>query len=213
MPPKIIIADDHPIFRNAMIQTLMSNLPAMVSYEAANLKDLDQILSANIDADLLILDLHMPGINGFEGLAYIAQKHKDLPIIMISADEEPSIASMSMRHGAMGFIPKSSKVQQITDAVNDVLAGNKYFPNIDGTIDSSETDRLIDKVSKLTGRQLEVFNLLSEGLLNKQIAYKMNVTEATVKAHLTTIMRKLEVNNRTEVVLIANKISINQYVS
>lgn len=185
----------------------------MVSYEAANLKELDQNLNSNIDADLLILDLHMPGINGFEGLAYITQKHADLPIIMISADEDPSIAPKSMRHGAKGFIPKSYKVQQIIDAVNEVLAGNKYFPNIDDTIDTSETDQLIDKVSKLTGRQLEVFNLLSSGLLNKQIAYKMDVTEATVKAHLTSIMRKLEVNNRTEVVLIANKISVNQYVS
>lgn len=213
MCPKIVIADDHPIFRNAMIHTLMSNLPKMISYEAADLKELDHILTTNNDAELLILDLHMPGINGFEGLAYITQKHQDLPIIMISADEDTSIAPMSMRYGARGFIAKSSKVQQITDAVNEVLAGNTYFPDIDDTVDCSETDQLIDKVSKLTGRQLEVFNLLSRGLLNKQIAYKMNVTEATVKAHLTTIMRKLEVHNRTEVVLIANKISINQYAN
>ena len=212
MSPKIIIADDHPIFRNAMIQTLMSKLPSMIFYEAASLKELDQILNANM-AELLILDLHMPGINGFEGLAYIAQKHTNLPIIMISAYEEPSIAPMSMRHGARGFIPKSSKIQDIHEAVMAVLSGNQYFPSVDGTVLTSKTDQLIEKVSKLTGRQLEVFNHLSGGLLNKQIAYKMNVTEATVKAHLTTIMRKLEVNNRTEVILVANKISVNQYVN
>ncbi|MEZ5758650.1 MAG: response regulator transcription factor [Emcibacteraceae bacterium] len=216
MSQNIIIADDHPIFRSAIIQALKVHLPEIEPFEAANLKELDQILSANTNVNLLILDLHMPGVNGFEGLAYIAKNYKDVPIIMISADEEPSIASLSKRHGAKGFIPKSAKIPQINEAVSNVLAGKEYFPDIseaDGlhTASISEADELVEKVSRLTSRQIEVFNLLAKGLLNKQIAFQMDVTEATIKAHLTAIMRKLEVRNRTEVVLIANKISINQY--
>ncbi|HPF46241.1 MAG: response regulator transcription factor [Alphaproteobacteria bacterium] len=216
MSQNIIIADDHPIFRSAIIQALKVHLPDIEPFEAANLKELDQILAMNSNVNLLILDLHMPGVNGFEGLAYIAKNYHDVPIIMISADEEPSIAPLSKRHGAKGFIPKSAKIPQINEAVTNVLAGKEYFPDISETDELntgsiSEADELVEKVSRLTSRQIEVFNLLAKGLLNKQIAYQMDVTEATIKAHLTAIMRKLEVRNRTEVVLIANKISINQY--
>lgn len=210
--PNIIIADDHPIYRNAMVQTLTTMLPEINSFEASNLKEINKIL-ATINSDcLLILDLHMPGVNGFEGLAYVSQSYPDIPIIMISADEDPYILPMSKRHGAKGFIPKSAKIPLICEAVTAVLNGDEWFP--DHVIDipeMRELDTLTEKVSLLTARQLEVFNLLANGLLNKQIAFEMSVTEATVKAHVTGIMRKLNVNNRTEVMLIANKININQF--
>jgi len=213
MSNKIIIADDHPLFRRALTEALMLDIPNFKAFEASNIKELDKILKVTKDADLLILDLHMPGVNGFEGLAYINQNYAQLPIIMISADEDPCIASLSKRYGALGFIPKSANISQISEAVNAVLAGNTWFPDIndDDLLLLSETDDLVEKVSSLTARQIEVFSLLAKGLLNKQIAYQMDVTEATVKAHLTSIMKKLEVNNRTGVILIANKININQF--
>lgn len=212
--PNIIIADDHPIYRNAMVQTLTTMLLEINSFEAANLKELDDILTTTGSDCLIILDLHMPGINGFEGLAYINQNYPDTSIIMISADEDPYVVPLSKRHGAKGFIPKSAKIPLICEAVTAVLNGNDWFPDhIIDIPEMKEVDTLIEKVSQLTSRQLEVFNLLTNGLLNKQIAFEMSVTEATVKAHLTGIMRKLKVNNRTEVILIANKININQFNS
>ncbi len=210
---KIIITDDHPLFRSALTQALTLNFPDANTYEASCIISLEKTLSANKDADLLILDLHIPHAQGFEGLAYLNQKYSQLPIIMISADEAPSIAVSSKRHGAMGFIPKSANFSQISEAIKSVLAGNKWFPNIDedDLLLSNETDQLIEKVSILTSKQLETFNLLARGLLNKQIAFQMSVTEATVKAHLTSIMKKLRVSNRTEVILIANKINRIQF--
>lgn len=214
MPTNIIIADDHPLFRVALKQTLSLNISDVVTFEASNISELDQILLNTKNIDLLVLDLHMPSVNGFEGLAYITQNYAQIPIVMISADEEPSIAPLSKRYGAMGFIPKSANISQISEAISVVLEGGTWFPDIDEeNLLISENDNLIEKVSLLTSRQLEVFNLLTKGLLNKQIAFQMNVTEATVKAHLTSIMRKLEVNNRTEVILIANKINIKQFTN
>lgn len=195
-----------------MVQTIATMLPEISSFEASNIKELDKILTTIDEPRLLVLDLHMPGVNGFEGLAYINQNYPNLPIIMISADEDPCIAPLSKRYGAKGFIPKSANIPYICDALNAVLDGKFWFPSEIGNLpDTNMVDTLVEKVALLTSRQLEVFNLLAHGLLNKQIAFEMSVTEATVKAHLTGIMRKLNVNNRTEVMLIANKININQF--
>lgn len=214
MQKTIIIADDHPIYRNAMVQTLTTVLPEINTFEASSIKELDKTLSSLSPDCLLILDLHMPGVVGFEGLAYISQNYPDTSIIMISADDDPYIIALSKRHGAKGFIPKSAKIPLICKAVNAVLNGGYWFPeDIIVIPEMKEVDTLIEKVSQLTTRQLEVFNYLATGLLNKQIAFEMNVTEATVKAHLTRIMRLLNVKNRTEVMLIANKINIDQFNS
>lgn len=212
MRKNIIIADDHPIYRNAMVQTLTTMLPKTNTFEASNIKELDKVLDSLDPGCLLILDLHMPGVKGFEGLAYISQNYPDTSTVMISADDDPYIVPLSKRHGAKGFIPKSAKIPLICEAVNAVLNGGHWFPeHIVDIPEMKEVDTLTEKVSQLTSRQLEVFNYLANGLLNKQIAYEMNVTEATVKAHLTRIMRLLDVKNRTEVMLIANKININQF--
>lgn len=213
MPYKIIISDDHPLFRNALIQTITNNFPDVNLLETSGIMALDNVLLKNGDADLLILDLHMPGVNSFERLLAINQKYSQLPIIMISADEDPSIPSLSEKYGAMGFIPKSSTIPQINEALISVLAGFKWFPeNIENLPIKLDTiDSLITKVSSLTAKQSQVYNLVIEGLLNKEIAYRMKITEATVKAHLTAIMQKIGVSNRTKVVLIANKINIKQF--
>lgn len=210
---KIIIADDHPLFRNALVQALKSSAPEAIFCEAASITELEKVLADNDDADILLMDLHMPGANGFVGLIHVIKNYPQLPVVMISANEDLSIAVASRQHGALGFISKSASIQEMTQAIENVLMGELSFPE---KIDSYQPDvqqdqtELMEKVAELTPKQLEVFNLLANGLLNKQIAYEQQVTEATVKAHVTAIMRKLGVNNRTQIVLIASKIKVDE---
>ncbi len=208
---KIVIADDHPLFRNALVQTLLASMPRVKFLEASSISELENILMDNDNVDLLLMDLHMPGANGFVGLAHIISNNPQLPVMVISANEELNIVASTKRFGALGFIPKSASVGQIYKAIEAVLLGDIYFPEgLDERCLNSENieDKLIKLIAELTPKQLEVFNLLSEGLLNKQIAYEQNVTEATVKAHVTAIMRKLDVTNRTKIILIANKVKV-----
>ena len=181
--------------------------------EAASISELETVLASNADADLLLMDLHMPGANGFVGLAHVVQNYAQLPVVMISADESLAIAAGARQYGALGFIAKSANIAEMTQAIEQVLSGELSFPPGSENYQKNEDDELsllITKVAELTPKQLEVFNLLSNGLLNKQIAYHQQVTEATVKAHVTAIMRKLGVYNRTQVVLIASKVKIDE---
>ena len=174
MLKNIIIADDHPIYRNAMVQTLTTMLPKVNTFEASSIKELDKILVHMQQDCLLLLDLHMPNIKGFEGLAYISQHYPQTSTVMISADEDPYIVTLSKRYGASGFIPKSAKIPLICEAVNAVLNGDHWFPDHNVELpEMKEADTLIGKVAQLTSRQLEVFNYLATGLLNKQIAFKI----------------------------------------
>ncbi|WP_371734821.1 response regulator [Aliikangiella sp. G2MR2-5] len=211
---KIIIADDHPLFRSALVQALKTNMPDASFYEAESISQLEEILSDdNADADLLLMDLHMPGANGFAGLSHVTRRYTQLPVVMISANEDLSIAAKARQYGALGFIPKSSSIPMMQQSIESVLIGDTCFPIGVESVElqkDNELENYIGKVSELTPKQLEVFNLLADGLLNKQIAYEQDVTEATVKAHVTAIMRKLGVNNRTQVVLIANKVNLDE---
>jgi len=182
-------------------------------FEAASISELETVLSENNDADLLLMDLHMPGANGFVGLAHVVKHYSQLPVVMISANEDLNVVYKAEQYGALGFIAKSASISEISQAIENVLMGELCFPlglKDFKPSDENELELLINKIAELTPKQLEVFNLLSEGLLNKQIAYEQDVTEATVKAHVTAIMRKLEVNNRTQIVLIANKVKVDE---
>lgn len=182
-------------------------------YEAGSISELESLLADNGDADLLLMDLHMPGANGFVGLAHVVKHYSQLPVVMISANEDINVAASARQYGALGFIAKSASINEISQAIESVLMGELSFPpglNSVELNDKSELDSLINKIAELTPKQLEVFNLLALGLLNKQIAYEQNVTEATIKAHVTAIMRKLEVNNRTQVVMIANQVKVDE---
>lgn len=195
------------------MQALKSKMPAAAFLEADSISELELVLADNDDADLLLMDLHMPGANGFVGLAHVVKNYSHLPVVMISANESDAVAAGAQQYGALGFIAKSASIQEITSAIDQVLNGELYFPS--GLVDvddneESELSELINKIAELTPKQLEVFNLLANGLLNKQIAYQQQVTEATIKAHVTAIMRKLDVYNRTQVVLIASKVKIEE---
>lgn len=192
---------------------MQSTLQSATFVEAASISELETVLANNGDADLLLMDLHMPGANGFVGLTHVVQKYSQLPVIMISANDSLEIAANALQYGALGFIAKSASISEIADTIDNVLMGELCFPAGTSEInikDQSEQVTLVKKIAELTPKQLEVFNLLAGGLLNKQIAYEQQVTEATVKAHVTAIMRKLDVYNRTQVVLIANKVNFEQ---
>lgn len=197
----IIIADDHPLFRNALFQSIHMAISGANLLEADSLEGLFTVLNKEPDPDLLLLDLKMPGSNGMSGLIQLRSQYPDLPIVVVSASEEASIVSQVKSHGAFGFIPKSSDMKSLISALNQILAGDSYFP--EGSIKNLVAcDDLTTKISSLTPQQYKVLGMLSDGLLNKQIAYDLEVSEATIKAHMTAIFRKLGVKNRTQAVIL-----------
>lgn len=206
---QIMIVDDHPLFRSALKEALELSLDNVVCSESASLLELEQGLSKNQSPDLLLLDLQMPDANGFSGLAHLRAQHPELAIVLISAHDSQDVMQSAKQFGARGFISKSSDINSIRSAITDVMNGEDHFPDLvdsaDGGTVHTKAD-LLEKISSLTAKQYEVFHHCSQGLLNKQIAYEMGVTEATVKAHITAIMRKLEINNRTQIVMISNSV-------
>ncbi len=201
----IIIADDHPLFRNALFQSVHMAISGASLHEADSLDALLELLAGNIDPDLLLLDLKMPGANGMSGLRQLRNLYPELPIVVISASEELAVISQVRTHGALGFIPKSSDMRRLINALHQVLDGDPYFPE-DADNNPDQHNESAEKVAALTPQQYKVLGMLSEGLLNKQIAYELNVSEATIKAHMTAIFRKLGVKNRTQAVILFNEI-------
>lgn len=202
----IIIADDHPLFRNALFQSVHMAISGANLLEADSLDALLHLLEKDPEPDLLLLDLKMPGANGMSGLIQLRAEYPDLPIVVISASEESSVVSQVKSHGAFGFIPKSSDMRALISALNLVLNGEPYFP--EGLITNNQAcDDLAGKIATLTPQQYKVLGMLSDGLLNKQIAYELNVSEATIKAHMTAIFRKLGVKSRTQAVILLKELN------
>ncbi|MBG0761035.1 DNA-binding response regulator [Vibrio cidicii] len=202
----IIIADDHPLFRNALFQSVHMAVSGANLLEADSLAALLNLLAREEEPDLLLLDLKMPGANGMSGLIQLRAEYPDLPIVVVSASEEPSVVTQVKSHGAFGFIPKSSDMRALIAALNQVLNGDPYFP--EGLIiNNAACNDLAEKIAALTPQQYKVLGMLSDGLLNKQIAYELNVSEATIKAHMTAIFRKLDVKNRTQAVILLKEMS------
>ncbi|MDJ0701366.1 MAG: response regulator transcription factor [Woeseiaceae bacterium] len=207
-----IVADDHPLFREALIHAIGNCVADATIVEADSLDTLQAVVEANPDADLLFLDLNMPGVSGFSALAYIRSNHESLPTVIVSAMDDQAVIRRSIQHGASGFIPKSSPINVIEDGIKAVLDGEVWLPDgvdvEDDRLDSGEAG-IAAAVSTLTPHQFRVLMMLGEGLLNKQIAYQLGVSEATIKAHVTAILRKMNVNNRTQAVLAVQQLRIN----
>ena len=210
--PLILIADDHPLFREALRGAIHRLLPEAVLREAEDADGLYGMVDAAPDADLLLLDLTMPGVQGLSALVHLRAKHPQLPVVMVSAREEPALMRRALDHGAMGFIPKSADAATIGSALRDVLDGERWAPEAalraTPAADAAERD-IARRVSELTPQQFRVLQMLATGLLNKQIAYDLGVSEATIKAHVTAILRKLHVTNRTQAVLAAGRLAVD----
>lgn len=207
----VIVADDHPLFRTAIKEALQESQGETNFLEANSFESLQQLVEENPDVDLVLLDLHMPGVSGFAGLVYLCKRYPSVPVVIISANEDPLVIHRALDHGAAGFIPKSSDLQTITSAIGDILMGEIWAPeSASSGLPGKNTSELelAERMAKLTPQQFKVLMAVSQGLLNKQIAYDMNISEATVKAHVTAIMNKLGVSNRTQAVLAASKLNV-----
>ncbi|MFM4804979.1 response regulator [Aeromonas bivalvium] len=205
----IVIADDHPLFRGALYQAVHMAISDAQLLEADSIDSLAQLLAAHAEVDLLLLDLKMPGANGFEGLVHLRGQYPDLPIVVVSASEDPAIIAQVLRLGALGFIPKSSPLQQLVTALNAVIAGDTWLPEgISLQSEYEDGPDLASKLASLTPQQYKVLVMLRDGSLNKQIAWELNVSEATIKAHITAIFRKLGVKNRTQAVIALQQMDI-----
>ena len=208
LEPAIIIADDHPLFRGALQHAISDLMPECKFLTAGNLDELRTLLCEPDVADLLLLDLAMPGTSGFSGLITVRAEFPAIPAVVVSATEDPATIKRCLDFGASGFIPKSSSTEEIVSGVKAVLAGEIWIPertDIDVVADN-EIDELLARFQSLTPQQTRVLSMLGEGLLNKQIAYELDVSEATIKAHVSAVLLKLGVDSRTQAVIIMNKL-------
>lgn len=206
---EILIADDHPLFRSALHQAVALGLGSDVRLvEVASIAELEKQLAIKADWDLVLLDLNMPGAYGFSGLVLLRGQYPQIPVVMVSAQEEASVMVRSREFGASGFIPKSSSMEAIQNAVRTVLDGDVSWPPqaFDEVPVSAEAKAASEGLASLTPQQFRVLTMVCEGLLNKQIAYELSVSEATIKAHVTAIFRKLGVRTRTQAALLLQQL-------
>ncbi len=206
---RIVIADDHPLFRGALRQAVSSALAGADVSEVGSLEALTEALGTGADADLVLLDLTMPGVQGFSGLLFLRADHPEVPVIVVSANDDPAVIRRCIEFGALGFLPKTAGVAQMGEAIRAVLDGGVWTPpgiDLSSPVDAEVAD-MVRRLSTLTPQQVRVLMMLSEGLLNKQIAYELGVSEATVKAHVSAILTKLNVDSRTQAVIAAAKIA------
>jgi DNA-binding NarL/FixJ family response regulator len=210
---RLVIADDHPLFRGALREAVSGLFARADIAEAGTFDEVSKLLEDASDVDLILLDLAMPGVRGFSGLMYLRAQYPSVPVVVVSANDEPAVIRRCMDFGASGFIPKTLGVEAMRGAIQSVLGGGVWTPpDVDLNAGSdAETAALLARLATLTPQQVRVLMMLSEGLLNKQIAYELDVSEATVKAHVSAILQKLGVESRTQAVIAAAKISGGQW--
>jgi DNA-binding NarL/FixJ family response regulator len=206
----IIIADDHPLFRGALKQAVQGLSADLTIIEAGDFNAARAAAQTHRDADLLLLDLAMPGVSGFSGLMSLRAEFSGLPIVVVSATDDGATIRRSLELGASGFISKSSGLDDIRTGIHAVLDGDIWAP--EGHVPMSDEEpgisELLERLRTLTPQQSRVLNMLGEGLLNKQIAYELGVSEATIKAHVSAILLKLNVDSRTQAVIKLGKINM-----
>ena len=210
----LLIADDHPLFRGALREAVIGLFDRAEIAEAGTFEEVSEVLERGSgEIDLILLDLSMPGARGFSGLMYLRAQYPGVPIIVVSANDDPAVIRRCMEFGASGFIPKTLGIEAMRKAIARVLQGEVWTPpDVDLTRQSdAETAAMIARLSTLTPQQVRVLMMLSGGLLNKQIAYELGVSEATVKAHVSAILQKLGVESRTQAVIAAGRIEAGQW--
>jgi DNA-binding NarL/FixJ family response regulator len=209
MARRIIIVDDHPLFRAALRQTLSGD--DFTIEEAGDLNALLAALEADRDRDLVLLDLNMPGGHGISGLLLLRAQYPELPVMIISAVEDHKVIRRTFELGAAGYLPKSVGPADIRKAIETVLGGGVAVPEGVSLAVDDEQSALMRRLGTLTPQQIRVLMMLSDGLMNKQIAYELSISEATVKAHVSSILQKLDVDSRTQAVIAASKIEQGQF--
>ncbi|MGO9774607.1 MAG: response regulator [Roseiarcus sp.] len=205
---QVLIADDHPLVLGALRQAVSGAIPGAKIHEADDFESLAAALERTPDMDLVLLDLTMPGVRGFSGLLFLRSERPGVPVIVVSGNEDRAVMRHCIEFGAAGYVPKSLDVETMRTAIRKVLDGGQWTPpDLDLTVQPNrEASALVRRLSSLTPQQVRVLMMLSQGLLNKQIAYELGVSEATVKAHVSAILQKLGVESRTQAVILAAKI-------
>jgi DNA-binding NarL/FixJ family response regulator len=210
---RLVIADDHPLFRGALREAVGGLFGRVDIAEAGSFDEVTKLLEGNAEVDLILLDLAMPGVRGFSGLMYLRAQYPSVPVVMVSANDDPAVIRRCMDFGGAGFIPKTLGIDAIRSAIVRVLEGGVWMPpDVDvGTGTDAASADVLARLASLTPQQVRVLMMLSGGLLNKQIAYELGVSEATVKAHVSAILQKLNVESRTQAVITASKIERGQW--
>ena len=208
---RIIIVDDHPLFRAALRQTLAGTDAGGSVEEAGDLAALSAALEADRECDLVLLDLNMPGAHGFSGLLLLRAQYPEVPVMIISAVEDHKVIRRTFELGAAGYLPKSAGPAEIRAAIDTVLRGEVVVPDGVNLGTDDEQTAFVRRLSTLTPQQIRVLMMLSDGLMNKQIAYELSISEATVKAHVSSILQKLDVDSRTQAVIAASRIEQGQF--
>jgi DNA-binding NarL/FixJ family response regulator len=212
--PCLLIADDHPLFRAALRSAAAEAVAELQVIEAESLEGVLQALEARSDVDLVLLDLHMPGNHGLAGLAAIRAQHPAVAVIVVSANDDPRVVRRALDHGAAGYLPKSSGLDELRDAIRSVMACEQWLPaalrSAVGRAQSSHQDaELAARLASLSPQQFRVLALVAQGLLNKQIADRLEVQERTVKAHLSAIFERLGVRNRTQAGVVLRSLELS----
>ena len=204
MTTRILVADDHPLFRDAVKLAIAKAAADAEVFECGNLQQALEHLQSGAAIDLLLLDLYLPDVDGFSGLLQLRSEYPQVPVAIVSACDESEIIGKAIGFGAQGYIPKTAALAEITEAIAALLSGEKHHPELSAEEDAAE----LTSFTSLTPAQLKVLGYLKNGMLNKQIAYDMSISEATVKAHMTAIFRKLNVRSRTQAVIAAASLSL-----
>ncbi|HET7267291.1 MAG TPA: response regulator transcription factor [Oleiagrimonas sp.] len=207
--PAFLVADDHPMFRSAVAQALQAELQGARILEAASQSALEAVLQAEPDVELILLDLMMPGTVGFSSLLWLRSEYPDLPVLVISSNDRPRTVRRAQQFGAAGFISKAAPVDKLGEAVRAVLDGELWFEG--GQAERSEHDaELAARLAQLTPRQFRVLMLIADGLLNKQIADRLDLSENTVKIHVSAILSKLACRSRTQAAVLAKTLNVDE---
>jgi DNA-binding NarL/FixJ family response regulator len=209
---RVLIADDHPLMLGGLRQAVLAAAPDAEIAEAHDFDSMVAALDASPDTDLVLLDLTMPGVRGFSGLLFLRSERPSIPVVVVSGNEDRAVIRHCLEFGAAGFIPKSNSLETMRAAIAQVLNGGRWTPpDFDpNAAPNRESSAMARRLASLTPQQIRVLMMLSQGLLNKQIAYELGVSEATVKAHVSAIFQKLGVESRTQAVILATKIEAAQ---
>jgi DNA-binding NarL/FixJ family response regulator len=214
----VLIVEDHPMFCEAVQSAVQLALPDATIREANAIKELAKTAEDGESFDLILLDLMLPGVSGFDGLLLVRSRFPQSPILIFSALNDPKIAAEAIRIGAAGFVPKSASKKAMSEAIREIHAGNLYIPkDMDREVrallvEKKQTKDIAIRVSELTPAQIRVLQLIRQGLLNKQIAYELGVGETTVKAHVSEILRKLNVASRTRAVIETSHLNFDTFL-
>ncbi len=211
--PNILIADDHPLFRIALQQATRLAFDNANIYEAGSIDEVMKLMGKGAPYDLLLLDLQMPGARGFSGLIYLRGLHPEVPVVVVSGNDQDKTMAKAMNHGASGFIPKSTDLPDMAEAIKTIIGGAFWVPpgfSIGQQNIQEEEISIAETVASLTPQQFRVFSYLSEGMLNKQIAYEMGVAEGTVKAHVTGVLKKFGTYSRGHLIIAAQRLEAEE---